>query len=218
MVDLSYLPRLRHRLAGLRLSVALFRLRLGIKAGFDPAQPRDEDGRWTDVGGGEARQSQRYKTGNPKIDATSDELADIVSHVANSLLHLKGAAFGTAVHLGSAEAVRALDLPGIGKHGVEQSFSLGGLVRYGLADSVRTDFVKRNGRGPTAPIMAVWDIKTGGARLTPTRVRQIRSELNIGDDSPVIELHVIKGIRVKAAGPTHEGQLSYLWLGGWHVA
>ena len=46
------LLELRSGLAYLRLLVADLRLHLALKAGFNPDQPRDDQGRWTDAGGG----------------------------------------------------------------------------------------------------------------------------------------------------------------------
>jgi hypothetical protein len=42
----SALPRLRYELASLRMDVALARLRVSLKAGFNEPQPRDDGGRW----------------------------------------------------------------------------------------------------------------------------------------------------------------------------
>ncbi len=66
-----------------------------------------------------------------------------------------------------------MNISGIGKDGIEQSFSLGDLVRYGLSDSIRTDALLRNDQ--TGEILAVWDIKTGSQRLSPKRVAKIRN-------------------------------------------
>ncbi len=54
----------RWRLAGVGLQLKLLRLRLALKAGFDPNQPRvpagePDAGRWTDGGGGSFRVAQR---------------------------------------------------------------------------------------------------------------------------------------------------------------
>ena len=57
--------------------------------------------------------------------------------------------------------------------------------------------VLRDGRGPLAPILAVWDIKTGNARLDAQRVAQLRENLGIGSDVPIIEIHIRRGISVK---------------------
>lgn len=88
-----------------------------------------------------------------------------------------------------------MNIPEIGQQGIEQSFSFGDLVRYGLSDSVRTDVILRNDN--TGEILAVWDIKTSKERLEPKRVAEIRGNLNIGDNVPVIEIHVNLGISFK---------------------
>jgi hypothetical protein len=93
--------------------------------------------------------------------------------------------------------MRELDLPGIGKHGVEQSFSAGDTVRYGLDGSVRTDIIYRDGRTSAAPIRAIWDLKTGRARLTSKRVGELRDAVGVDGSVPVIELHIDRGITVK---------------------
>ena len=77
-----------------------------------------------------------------------------------------------------------MNIPGIREEGVEHSFSLGAAARYGLADSVRTDVVLRDREG--IPI-AVYDLKTGNAKLTPSRVREIRDAVG-WPNIPVIEL------------------------------
>ena len=52
----------------------------------------------------------------------------------------------------------AMDLPGIGKDGVEQSFKLEDVVNYGVAGSIRTDVVLRDAGDR---VMAIYDVKTG---------------------------------------------------------
>ena len=49
-------------------------------------------------------------------------------------------------------------------------------------------------------IIAIWDVKTGGAVLTGARVRQLRAEAGVGSDVPVIELHATRGANFKAVG------------------
>jgi hypothetical protein len=49
--------------------------------------------------------------------------------------------YGTEVHYAFANAVRALNLPGVGRAGVEQSFDKDGEARYGKDGSIRTDVV-----------------------------------------------------------------------------
>jgi len=102
--------------------------------------------------------------------------------------------YGTLVHVAFAADVRGQDIPGIGQDGVEQSFSLGRIVRYGLDDSIRTDVVLRDENGE---IIAVWDVKTGYAALTDARRQKIREELDLFDDVPIMELHICRGVGCK---------------------
>ena len=141
------------------------------------------------------------RTGNPLLDRTTDILFQtllrdgaLIARVQVLLGAVGPALYGTLVHIAFASDVRWQDLPGIGKDGVEQSFSLGTVVRYGLDDSVRTDVVMRNGNGQ---IIAIWDVKTGNAKLTDARIGEIRDELNVSEDVPVIELHICRGVRCK---------------------
>jgi len=53
-------------------------------------------------------------------------------------------------------------------------------------------------RDENGEIIAIWDVKTGGAVLTGDRVRQLRAEAGVGADVPVIELHVTRGATLKA--------------------
>lgn len=189
---------LRYELASWRVRIALLNvLRYCVKGGFDRNQSRDERGRW-DGNGSNVVVTRKDRTGNPKIDAKTDLLVDLVSEIVTKVGPGSGPLYGMRIHNGSAELVRALDIPGIGRHGVEQSFSAGDLVRYGLDGSVRTDMVLRDGRGPLAPILAVWDIKTGNARLDARRVTDLRENLGIGPDVPIIEIHIRRGISVKS--------------------
>jgi hypothetical protein len=45
--------RLKSHIAAMRFQIAMRKHAIALKAGFDPDQPRDEWGRWTDAGGGE---------------------------------------------------------------------------------------------------------------------------------------------------------------------
>ena len=88
--------------------------------------------------------------------------------------------------------LRTLNIPGIREEGGEQSFDLGRIARYGLEGSVRTDIVLRDRSG--IPI-AVYDLKTGNAKLTPSRVREIRDGVG-RPNIPVIELRYVDGTAV----------------------
>ncbi len=145
---------------------------------------------------------ERYdRTGDPLIDRTTDILfqtlvrdEELVSR-AQVLLGKAGPALhGTLVHSAFAIDVKSQDLPGIGKDGVEQSFSLQDVVRYGANGSVRTDVLMRDSDGH---IIAIWDVKTGNAELTEERIQEIRDEVGVDSDVPVIELHICRGVTCK---------------------
>ena len=123
-------------------------------------------------------------TGNPRIDRTTERLVSILADTVQSLGPGAGPIFGIRAHVEFGRRVEELNIPGIRDKGVEQSFSLGDAARYGLEGSVRTDVVLRDREG--IPI-AVYDLKTGNARLTPSRVREIRDALG-RPNIPVIEL------------------------------
>jgi hypothetical protein len=122
--------------------------------------------------------------GNSRIDRTTERLLSILAETVQSLGPGAGPIFGIEAHVEFARRVKELNIPGIRQEGVEQSFSLGEAVRYGLAGSVRTDIVLRDRGG--IPI-AVYDLKVGNAKLTPSRVKEIRKSLGLSN-IPVIEL------------------------------
>lgn len=103
--------------------------------------------------------------------------------------------YGTAVHTAFAAAVKSQNLPGIGSSGVETSYVGGVIARYyGEPDSIRTDVTLRNDIGD--PI-AIYDVKTGGASLTPARVRELRDQTGASASVPIIEMHVLRGVTLK---------------------
>jgi len=130
-------------------------------------------------------------TGDPYIDGTSKRLAETLRESSDVLGRMapQGVAanlFGIHVHFDFGRRIKALDLPGIGVDGVEQSFSLGDLARYGAVNSIRTDVYLRNRDG--IPI-AIYDVKTGNAKLSPVRIKELQAA--VGDDNiPVFELRL----------------------------
>jgi hypothetical protein len=145
---------------------------------------------------------QRYdRTGNPDVDRNTDILfqtfaryVEIVDRAGILLGKFGPALFGTLVHAGFAADVRSQQLPGIGREGVEQSFSFRDVIDYGADGSIRTDVVMRNSDGD---VIAIWDLKTGKAKLTDARIREIRREVGVSDDVPVIEVHISRGVTSK---------------------
>jgi hypothetical protein len=187
--ELSYLK--------LKLDLIRTQIALNTKANFDPDQLRDECGRWCGSNNGTVQVVRRDRTGNPKIDAKTDLLIDVLREVVNETASDSGPLYGVYIHSLAEKRIIELDIPGIGKDGVEQSFSAGDLVRYGLDGSIRTDVILREGRGTNGRILAIWDIKTGNARLTSTRAEELRINSGVDASVPIIEIHVIRGINVK---------------------
>jgi hypothetical protein len=191
-------PVLAYSIAELRLSLAFVAFDLlDIKAGFRPDQPRGCDGRWCGEGGS-LTVVRKDRTGDPRIDAKTDEILDVLNEVVESTEPGEGFHYGIKIHAKLAARLRELDLPGIGRHGVEQSFVAGDIVRHGLSGSIRTDVLLRDGRTSAAPIRAIWDIKTGEEGLSPRRIRALRAGAGVDDSVPVIEMHLLRGISVKS--------------------
>jgi hypothetical protein len=130
---------------------------------------------------------------DPAIERTRQTLYGILvrvnAEVASRRDPLSPNVYGIRVHAEFANAVRARNLPGIGKAGVEQSFDAEGLARYGLDGSIRTDVILRNEAGK---IIAIYDVKTGKAAMRPAREAEIRDFTKVGPDVPVIILHAVR--------------------------
>ena len=134
------------------------------------------------------------ETKNPAIDQVTRTLFQALLRAHLLVGEGAGPAYGIRVHSVFAADVKSQDIRGIDGNGVEQSFTLGDVVRYGLDGSIRTDVILRDESGK---IIAVYDVKTGSARLKGERVQEIRAHLKIGKDVPIFELHVDRGIIAK---------------------
>jgi hypothetical protein len=69
----SELLRLKWHVAAMRFQLAMRKHAIELKAGFDPDQPRDELGQWTDAGGGDADDDEAPNSeaiGAGDVDAT----------------------------------------------------------------------------------------------------------------------------------------------------
>jgi len=107
-------------------------------------------------------------TGNAYIDGFTSSLESIA---LSTIIHVGcgyGPVCGTLNHTEFGNRVKALGRDDVF---VERSFDLSGLVEYGLAGSIRTDVIL--GKSPLQPV-AIYDLKTGKARLTDARANQIR--------------------------------------------
>ena len=135
------------------------------------------------------------KTANPLINRTTDILLQTLARIHALAGEGSGPWYGSRIHLMFANDVKLQNLPGIGSSGVERSFSLGDIADYGEDGTIRVDVYMRD---ETGKVIAIWDVKTGGAILTGARVGQLRAEAGVGTDVPVIELHVTRGATLKA--------------------
>ena len=135
-----------------------------------------------------------WATRNQKIDQTSFALLAILTQVVDRIGPrgaLSPSEYGTKVHTEFAAAVRAEGLEGVE---VEQTFGLEPDDPYGAEGSIRTDVLLRDSAND---IVAIWDVKTGNARLKPWRVREIRATTGTSADTYVFELNVDRGVVLK---------------------
>ena len=160
-----------------------------------PEGPAHDVGHPADQPQTSAKYAQNFAVQNhPVIDSTTEIL---LAELAASLHKWGtgfGALFGIKVHTDFGNRIRKLDLPGIGEDGVEQSFNLGELARYGAANSIRTDIFLRDKFGEP---LAIYDVKTGNARLSRARVRELLEHVGREDNPiPVIQLNFNAGTAV----------------------
>ncbi len=95
----------------------------------------------------------------------------------------KGAAWGTRVHTALRDLIRALDRKDINP---EVSYLNGRVVKHGTKGSIRVDVVVGD---PANPI-AIYDLKTGSAKLTARRILDIRKHLPKGCDPEIYEIRL----------------------------
>jgi hypothetical protein len=133
------------------------------------------------------------QTGLSRVDETTEKLRSTLEDVVNKLPDGSGPRYGTQVHTEFANAVREQNLRGIGQDGVEQTFPLD--QPHGSADSIRTDVILRD---DSEEPVAIYDVKTGGATLTTRRVDELLRKSGANPAIPVIEMHVLRGLSLKA--------------------
>jgi len=129
------------------------------------------------------------------VEETTKFLSNVLARV-NQLVSLRpgltARLHGIAVHTEFAAAVKALNLPGIGALGVEQSFHPLGFARYGKRGSIRTDVVLRNTKGI---IIAIYDVKTGDAEMRPSTKERFREYTKVAPDVQIFILRARRGQR-----------------------
>lgn len=138
------------------------------------------------------------QTGISTVDETTEKLRKVLEQVINSRPEGFGPEYGTQIHYDFANVVKAENLRGIGRTGVEQTFGPdpdNRSVPYGSKGSVRTDVVLRNDIGD---VIAIYDVKTGSAKLGPLRVQELREKTDASPRIPIIEMHIQRGLSLKA--------------------
>ena len=112
-------------------------------------------------------------------------LADHVSAAAKAAAEAvgpgRGPVYGTAVHTEFKAQIGALKRSDLT---VEQSYLNGQSVNYGTPGSVRADVIE----GPNDHPRTIYDLKTGDARLTGARIRNLRAHLPPGEDIEIREV------------------------------
>jgi hypothetical protein len=111
----------------------------------------------------------------------TQDLAGAASRAARTVGPGKGPVHGTRAHAAFQAEVKALGNANIA---TEQSYLNGRLVPRGTPGSIRVDVVE----GPLNAPTSVYDLKTGGAKLTPSRIQQIQQHVPGGSSVPVIEV------------------------------
>jgi hypothetical protein len=133
-----------------------------------------------------AREIERFDlTPDERVNLTSLKLTIILAIVMDGVVRPPGMTpqeYGTLIHQVFAGLVKAAGIPGIAPTDVETTFPEG---PYGSPDSIRTDVVLRDSEGK---IIAIYDVKTGKAGLTPARADELRAKTRAGSNTPVIEL------------------------------
>lgn len=199
----------RHVLLDLKAELKFARFALAAtKAGFNPDQPRDDEGRWTTQAGVTDFSAVRRKavvdysealTGISTIDEITVSLSNSLARTMEAVDFIPEwtpSVYGTAVHVAFGTAVRLEGLRGVGFLDVEQSFLSGGKADYGDEGSIRTDVVLRNDIGD---IIAIYDVKTGRSGLSASRVQEIRDHTGVQSNVPIIELNAVRGARIKSS-------------------
>jgi len=128
-------------------------------------------------------------SGDTRIDSTTVKLDAILGNAADVVDGVPGLTpqeYGRLVHERFADTVRVLGLPGIGYDDVETTF---GGAYYGAKGSVRTDVVLRDDAGQ---VIAIYDIKTGKADVSPARAAELRIKVGVDNSVPVFSLKTYK--------------------------
>ncbi len=113
--------------------------------------------------------------------STANQVSAAARAAAEAVGPGRGPVYGTRVYAEFKTRVKGLDRPDL--H-TEESYLNGKCVEYGTAGSVRVDVA----HGLKDKPYAVDDLKTGSARLTESRVRNLRQRLPSGQDVQIREV------------------------------
>jgi len=114
--------------------------------------------------------SQHSQWQSSEIDRIRQTLSGAATHAQQSVGNGNGHAYGSRVHTAFAQEVKAL---GRSDLFTEVSYHDSGLTRFGAPGSIRIDVVYGSRENP----IAVFDLKTGGATLSSSRILQIQNHL-----------------------------------------
>jgi hypothetical protein len=133
---------------------------------------------------------------NQIVNATTATIIAILGSVMDGLdrtPEMTPQLYGQLVHKQFANAVRAANIPGIGYYDVETTYDRDDPdATYGSPGSIRTDVVLHDESGK---IIAIYDVKTGKAGLTPARVAELLTETRADPTTTkVIELRFGRAI------------------------
>ena len=113
--------------------------------------------------------------------STEGVLAKLAAQAVENVGPGSGAVYGTLIHSEFANLVEGL---GNSNLATEVSYLGGKVVPYGTAGSIRVDALEGALESPTQ----VFDLKTGNASLSATRIDQIQSQIPGGNNVPVTQI------------------------------
>lgn len=115
---------------------------------------------------------------------TTEQKLQQLATKADELVPGQGTVSGTLKHTEFANQVKELNNPLLQ---TEVTYRNGNIVRYGTKGGVRLDVVEYNSDGT---IKAVYDLKTGKAGLTDSRIKNIQN--NLPNKAGVFEIRAKK--------------------------
>ena len=119
--------------------------------------------------------------GAGRASQTTEQLTEAAGRAVGTVGPGRGSVYGTLVHSAFSDEVIGLGNANLSS---EISYLNGAIVPYGTRGSIRLDVVEGSLSAPTS----VYDLKTGSATLTRSRIQQIQSRLPGGSGVPVLPI------------------------------